>query len=50
MAVAATAMGMPSIEAAVSGNANALETMHMYFVHHNLGFARNFYQFHPGPH
>ena len=43
-------IGVSQAEAAMPSNANAMEKIHMYFVHHNFGFARNFYQFHPGPH
>ncbi len=50
MVFTAMAMGITTAEAAVPGKATALEKMHMYFVHHNFGFARNFYRFHPGPH
>ncbi|APZ42624.1 hypothetical protein [Acidihalobacter ferrooxydans] len=47
---ASMAMGITTAEAAMPGKATSMEKMHMYFVHHNFGFARNFYQFHPGPH
>ena len=51
VALAVLVMGIPqAAEAAMSRDANAMEKMHMYFVHHNLGFAQNFYRFHPGPH
>ena len=33
----------------MSGDANAMVKMHMYFAHHSLGFPRHFYRFHPGP-
>ena len=50
MVLAMLSIGVSPAEAAMPGNANAMAKMHMYFVHHNFGFARNFYQFHPGPH
>jgi len=51
VALAVLAMGIPqAAEAAMFNNADAMEKLHMYFVHHNLGFAGNFYRFHPGPH
>ena len=50
MALAVLGMGIPqAAEAAMSGDTNAMEKMHMYFAHHSLGFPRHFYRFHPGP-
>lgn len=49
MALAALTIKIPQAEAAMPGNANAMAKMHQYFVGHFLGFAKYFYQFHPGP-